>query len=53
VYLNDGDKEADFRIKGNFRGRKFDIIHCSPAGERVVASVKKESRFSSASAFLR
>jgi hypothetical protein len=34
------------------RAKKFDIIHYSPAGERVIASVKKESRFSSATAFM-
>jgi hypothetical protein len=53
VYLNDGDKEEDFLIKGNFRAKHFEIIQKAGRQERRIASVKKESKFSSATAFLK
>jgi hypothetical protein len=53
VYLNDGDKEEDFLIKGNFRAKHFEIIQKVGGHERQIAGVKKESKFSSATAFLK
>ncbi|KAF8061132.1 LURP-related protein [Scenedesmus sp. PABB004] len=53
VYLNDGDSEPDFVIKGDFRGKRFTIAHRQPGrGEAVVASVARESRFASTTALL-
>jgi hypothetical protein len=40
-------------VQGDFRAKKFDIVHVIRGkGQRVIASVKKESRFSSNTAFL-
>lgn len=40
-------------LQGDFRAKKFDIVQVGRGkGRRVIASVKKESRFSSATAFL-
>ena len=43
--------------QGDFRAKTFDIVHVvrsgSGKGQRVVASVKKESKFSSGTAFLK
>ncbi len=40
-------------LQGNFRAKKFDIVHVIRGkGQRVIASVKKESRFASGTAFL-
>eukprot|EP00877_Chromochloris_zofingiensis_P005100 jgi/Chrzof1/14591/Cz09g08190.t1 len=55
VFLNDGDKEADFTVKGDFRAKRFEIRQRLgvPAGaDRVIARVEKESRFASSTAFL-
>ncbi|KIZ03657.1 hypothetical protein MNEG_4300 [Monoraphidium neglectum] len=54
VYLNDGDKESDFKIRGNFRSKRFAITQKLGSGgqERPIAEVKKESKFSSVTAFL-
>lgn len=53
MYLNDGDDEADFLVQGDFRAKRFDILQCSRGkGQRIIASVKKESRFASGTAFL-
>lgn len=39
--------------QGDFRAKKFDIVHVIRGkGQRVIASVKKESRFSNSTAFL-
>lgn len=54
VFLNDGDSEADFKVKGDFRAKKFDVTLRLPNGKkREVAGVRKESRFASAGAFAR
>ncbi|KAI3430269.1 hypothetical protein D9Q98_004865 [Chlorella vulgaris] len=50
VYL-EGDKEADFKCKGNFRSKKFEVIALAGGQEREIAKIHKESRFSSASAY--
>lgn len=39
--------------QGDFRAKKFKISQVLPGADRVVAEVKKESKFSSATAFLR
>jgi hypothetical protein len=40
-------------VQGDFRAKKFDIVHVIRGkGQRVIASVKKESRFSNSTAFL-
>jgi hypothetical protein len=53
VYLNDGDKEPDFIIQGDFRGKRFTISQRSPGrGDRQIASVQRESRFANSTAFL-
>lgn len=45
VYLNDGDRESDFKIRGGFRAKNFTVSQKLPGGrEREVARVKKESR---------
>ncbi len=54
VYFNDGDDTADLIAKGNFRARSFTINHKPRGGqERVVATVKKESSYSSMESFMR
>lgn len=30
VFLNDGDKEEDFKVKGNFLAKKYDVIQVLP-----------------------
>lgn len=53
VYLNDGDKDSDFKIRGNFLAKNFTVSQKLPGGgERVVATVKKESKFASMDAFM-
>lgn len=39
--------------QGDFRAKKFDIVHVIRGkGQRVIACVMKESRFSNSTAFL-
>lgn len=52
VMLNDGDRVPDFVAKGNFLAKKFEVYQVQGGRERLVARVKKESRFSSAAAYL-
>lgn len=53
VYLNDGDREPDFEIKGDFRSKRFSISQRVPGrGEVQIASVERESRFASGTAFM-
>jgi hypothetical protein len=40
-------------LKGDIRAKKFDIVHVIRGrGQRVIASVKKESKFKNSTAFL-
>lgn len=53
VYLNDGDAESDFKLRGDFRSKRFTFSQKLGGGrERAVAAVRRESRFASAAAFL-
>ncbi|KAF6261719.1 tubby C-terminal-like domain-containing protein [Scenedesmus sp. NREL 46B-D3] len=52
VYLNDGDKEPDFVVKGDFRSKRFSIFQRTRGSDVAIAQVQRESRFSSSSAFL-
>jgi uncharacterized protein YxjI len=55
VYLNDGDKIPDFKIRGDFLARNFDVYQLGTGGcgERLVASVRKQSRFQSISSYIK
>ena len=55
IYLNDGDKEEDFLIKGNFKNKHFQFFQLLRKGKdpRPIAKVEKESSFASTTAFLR
>lgn len=48
----DGDKEPDFKVKGNFRAKKFDVLAVRGDQETVIAKIHKESRFSGVQAFM-
>eukprot|EP00878_Enallax_costatus_P044734 GHUV01053465.1.p1 GENE.GHUV01053465.1~~GHUV01053465.1.p1 ORF type:complete len:145 (-),score=36.77 GHUV01053465.1:707-1102(-) len=53
VYLNDGDKEPDFLIQGDFRSKRFVISQRTPGrGDVKIASVQKESKYANSTAFL-
>ncbi|WIA19859.1 hypothetical protein OEZ85_005762 [Tetradesmus obliquus] len=52
VYLNDGDKEPDYVIKGDFRSKRFSICQRTHGSDVPIAQVQKESRFANSTAFL-
>jgi uncharacterized protein YxjI len=53
IYLNDGDREPDFRLKGSFMNgkRDFQIVDIRGGGNTVIGSCKKERAFSGIGAF--
>lgn len=51
VWLKDSDRDADLAVRGDLRGKHFDVVDL--ASGRELGSIKKESRFSGIEAFLR
>ena len=52
IYLNDGDKEPDFQVLGDFASRQFNIIQKLPGYDRQLATCTRMLPFQSMSAFL-
>ncbi len=42
VYFNDGDKEPDLKIQGNFRAKEFTVTKMMPGRDAVVAVIKRQ-----------
>ena len=40
VYLNDGDKEEDFKVKGNFLAKKYEVIQKLQGRCRAAAGAR-------------
>eukprot|EP00158_Paraphelidium_tribonemae_P004438 Partr_v1_DN26755_c1_g1_i4_m8937 putative Pfam:DUF567 len=53
IYLNDGDREPDFFCKGDFRAKRFQVLHRYNGQDIQIAEISKESKFSSMSAFVK
>jgi uncharacterized protein YxjI len=41
IYLKDGDRNPDFKIKGNYRQRDFEILDIRGGQRRLIAHCKK------------
>ena len=52
IYLNDGDREPDFKVSGSYRARDFQIVDKRGGAKRVIATCSKQRPFQSSGAFL-
>lgn len=52
IFLNDGDREPDFKVSGSMMKRDFQIFDKRNGGKRLIASCSKQRPYQSAEAFL-
>ncbi len=52
IYLNDGDREPDFKVSGSYMAKDFQIVDKRGGVKRVIATCNKQRPYQSATAFL-
>ena len=52
IYLNDGDREPDFKVSGSYTAKDFQIVDKRGGAKRVIATCSKQRPHQSSAAFL-